>query len=234
MDEEGFGEFLRKGGRSQSAVKRCILYVREFETYIRNHKGSKKLGEASPENLEDFVEWIEKEPKTSAKTHLWALSYYYEYTSDEAMRKLANELRGQRIRKKPFDLKGFRGVNPKHVDKLASTGIRNVKQMLKAGKTRAGRQNLSEKTGIPLEAILEFVKLSDLARIPGIKGIRARLYFDAGVDTIEKMAEWDPKELRETCIEFVERTGFDGIAPLPKEAEFSIKKAKRLPRIVEY
>ncbi|MDH5596160.1 MAG: DUF4332 domain-containing protein, partial [Candidatus Bathyarchaeota archaeon] len=81
---------------------------------------------------------------------------------------------------------------------------------------------------------LEFVKLSDLARILGIKGIRARLYFDAGVDTVEKMAEWNPKELRGMLIEFVERTGFDGIATLPKEAEFSVKKAKRLPRIVEY
>jgi len=234
MDEEGFRTFLRRGGRSQSAIKRCIAYVKEFETYIQNRKGSKKLDEASPENLEDFVEWIEREPKTSAKTHLWALSYYYEYTSDEAMRKLANELRGQRIKRKPFDLKKFRGVNSEHVDKLASIGIRNVKQMLEAGKTRANRQNLSEKTGIPLEPILEYVKLSDLARIPGIKGIRARLYFDAGVDTIEKMAEWNPRELREMLTEFVERTGFDGIAPLPKEAEFSVEKAKKLLKIVEY
>ena len=104
MNEEGFRAFLRRGGRSQSAIKRCIVYVRGFETYIQNRKGSKKLDEASPENLEDFVEWIEREPKTSAKTHLWALSYYYEYTSDEAMRKLANELRVQRIKRKPFDL----------------------------------------------------------------------------------------------------------------------------------
>lgn len=234
MNEEGFRGFLRKGGRSQSAIKRCIVYVKEFETYIQNQKGSKKLGEASPENLENFVEWIERDPKTSAKTHLWALSYYYEYTSDEAMRKLANELRGQRIKRKPFDLKKIRGVNPEHVTKLASIGIKNVKQMLETGKTRVSRQNLSEKTGIPLEAILEFVKLSDLARIPGIKGIRARLYFDAGVDTVEKMAEWNPKELRRMLIEFVERTGFDGIAPLPKEAEFSVKKAEKLPKIVEY
>ncbi|MCK5593499.1 hypothetical protein KAI31_05315, partial [Candidatus Bathyarchaeota archaeon] len=146
MNEEGFRAFLRRGGRSQSAIKRCIVYVRGFETYIQNRKGSKKLDEASPENLEDFVEWIEREPKTSAKTHLWALSYYYEYTSDEAMRKLANELRGQRIKRKPFDVKKFRGVNPEHVDKLASIGIRNVKQMLEAGKTRVSRQNLSEKT----------------------------------------------------------------------------------------
>lgn len=234
MDEEGFRIFLRRGRRSQSAIKRCRACVREFETYLQNRKDGKKLGEASPEDLKDFVGWVEKEPKTSAKTHLWALTYYYQYASDEAMRKSAKELREQRIKRKPFDLKKIRGVNPEHLDKLGSIGIRNVKQMLEAGKTRASRQNLSEKTGIPFEAILEYVKLSDLARIPGIKGIRARLYFDAGVNTIEKMAEWNPKELREMLIEFVERTGFDGIAPLPKEAEFSVKKAKKLPKIVEY
>lgn len=230
MDEEGFREFLRRGGRSQNAIKRCKTCVKEFERYL--HKGKKRLGEESPENLEDFAAWIEREPKISAKTHLWALRYYYEFTSDEVMRRLASELREQRIKRQPFELKKFRGANPKYIDKLASIGIRNVKQMLEAGKTRVGRQNLSEKTGIPLEAILEFVKLSDLARIPGIKGIRARLYFDAGVDTVEKMAEWNPKQLREMLIEFVERTGFDGIAPLPKEAEFSVKKAKKLPKIV--
>jgi len=35
-------------------------------------------------------------------------------------------------------------------------------------------------------------------------------------------------------IEFVERTGFDGIAPLPKEAEFTVEKAKKFPETVEY
>jgi hypothetical protein len=35
-------------------------------------------------------------------------------------------------------------------------------------------------------------------------------------------------------IDFVQRTGFNGIAPLPKEAEFTVKEAKRLPRIIEY
>lgn len=35
-------------------------------------------------------------------------------------------------------------------------------------------------------------------------------------------------------LEFVERTGFDGIASLPKKAESDVVKAKTLPRIVEF
>ncbi len=189
---------------------------------------------ASAEDLEGFVEWIEKKPKTSAKTYLWALRYYYEYASNELMCNVASELRQRRIKRVPFALKRFRGVDPEYLKKLATAGIRNVEQMLEAGRTRNGRQQLSAKTGVPLDSILELLKLSDLARIPGIKGIRARLYYDAGVDSIEKMAEWDPKALRAMLIEFVDTTGFDGMAPLPKEADFSVEKAKKLPKIVEY
>ncbi len=42
----------------------------------------------------------------------------------------------------------------------------------------------------------------------------------------------DPIRLRE--FQGVERTGFDGIAPLPKKVSSTIANAKRLPRIVEY
>jgi len=63
---------------------------------------------------------------------------------------------------------------------------------------------------------VEIVKLSDLARIPGVKGVRARLYHDAGLDTVEKIAETPPEKILEITQEFVKETEFDGIAPLPK------------------
>lgn len=81
---------------------------------------------------------------------------------------------------------------------------------------------------------MEFVKLSDRSRIPGIKTIRARLYLDTGVDTIEKMPGWNPEELRAMLVEFVERTGFNGRTPLQGEARFSVERARELPKIVEY
>jgi len=78
------------------------------------------------------------------------------------------------------------------------------------------------------------VKLADLSRIKGVKNVRARLYYDAGIDTVEKMARWNPEELRAHLIEFVKRTGFNGMAPLPKEARYTVETAKKLPRIIEY
>jgi hypothetical protein len=234
MDKEGLGSFLKRGGRSPSAIQRCLRMAGEFEAYLQQHRGGRRLDEAEAEDLEAFVAWIEREPKASAKTYLWALGYCFEFIENDDLRELAGLLRAQRITRTPFPLKDFRGVDPEHAAILARAGIGNVKQMLKAGRTPDARQKLADETGLPLDAILEFVQLSDLARIPGIKSIRARLYHDAGVDTLEKMAHWDPADLRAMLIEFVERTGFDGIAPLLGEATFSVARAKELPKLVEY
>jgi hypothetical protein len=225
---------LKKSGRSTNAIKNATTYVNEFELFLKKNQGVKGLDEANAQDLEDFVLWFEKNVKKSAKSYLWGIRYYYEFTSNEKMCNQASKLRELRIKRKSFLLRNFRYVNPNYVKKLASVGIKNVEQMLEEGYSKKGRQEISKKTDIPLDSILEFVKLSDLARIQGIKSIRARLYYDAGVDTIEKLAQWNPQELRTMLIEFVERSKFDGIAPLPKEIEFSIKKAKKLPNKVEY
>jgi hypothetical protein len=147
------------------------------------------------------------------------------------------EPRGARMAEKkrnPFKLKEFRGVNPEHIAKLFDLGIKNADQMLKAGQTRKQRAALAQETGISEKQILELVKLSDLARLPGVKGIRARLYYDAGVDCVEKMAGWEPESLRIMVTKYVERTGFDGIPPLPKEVSSTIANARKLPKVVEY
>jgi hypothetical protein len=67
-----------------------------------------------------------------------------------------------------------------------------------------------------------------------VKGVRARLYVDAGVDSVEKMATWEPEKLRAMVVEFVERTGFEGVPTLPAEARYTIDYARKLPVIVSY
>lgn len=134
----------------------------------------------------------------------------------------------------PFPLKDFRGVNPEYIARLESMGIKKAGQMLVAGQTAEKRKCLAKEAGIPEEAILELVKLSDLARLPGVKGIRARLYYDAGVNCVEKLAAWEPEALLAMTAEFVKRTGFEGIAPLPKEVSSTIANARNLPKIVAW
>lgn len=234
MWRDEFETYLRRSGRSDSAVGRVLARVDEFEAFLGQGASAKGLDNVAVEDLEDFVASIEAQPKASAKLHLWALIYYFDFDSNLALRDRARQMRSDRIKRKPFKLVDFRGVDQAYAALLAAAGIEDIEQMREAGRTAQDRLALSERTGVPAESILEFTKLSDLSRIGGVKSIRARLYFDAGVDSVEKLASWEPEELRSMLIEFVERTGFDGIAPTPKEARNAVNEARRFPITIEY
>jgi hypothetical protein len=137
-------------------------------------------------------------------------------------------------KRNPFKLRDFMGVNPDQIAKLAAVGVKTTGQMLSAGRTAENRADLARQAGIPLEVVLELGKLSDLARLPGVKGIRARLYYEIGVDTVEKLAAYEPEALMKLTTEFVKATAFPGIAPLPKEVSSTIATARKLPKLVEW
>jgi hypothetical protein len=233
VNEEAFRAFLRRGGRSESAAARCLRATQEFATYLQEQRGGRSLEDAEAEDLRAFVAWVEREPKSSAKGHLWALRYYFQFSGEIEMERLAGRLRGERITTKPAALKDFLGVDPADLAALAAEGIHHAGHMMAAGRTAADRETLSERTGVPLDRILELVKLSDLSRLRGVRGIRARLYVDAGIDTVAKMAEWEPEALRRKIVEFVERTGFEGVPTLPAEARATVAEARRLPQVIE-
>ncbi|MGD2027799.1 MAG: DUF4332 domain-containing protein [Anaerolineales bacterium] len=239
---ERFFKFLKRGGRTDEVAERVIRLVQVFvEFQLGRINGSPRR--AREEDLDAFIEFIDSEgdelPKhddiiPSANSYLWALRYYFRFLEIENLERYAGLLREARIKRKPFDLKDFRGVDPEYIARLKEAGICNINQMLKAGKTPELRQALSLETGILEEAVLEFVRLSDLARIPGIKGVRARLYHDAGIDSVEKMAGMAADEILEITAKFVADSGFEGIPPLPAEVRYSIAKAQSLPKVVDY
>ncbi len=235
MDEKGLAQFLKKDGRSESVQRRCVAYAKEFEAFLKKQRKIKSLDDAKPADLVAFTQWDGRPSKPPVKLYLWGIRFYYKFTGNKTMAKAAGEFREGKVKKtrKVFPLKDFRGISQKHAARLAEEGIRNVEDMLKAGAKKKDRKALAKKTGLPEKAILEFVKLSDLARIPGVKNIRARLYYDAGIDSIKKMARQDPHEMREMLVKWVAKTGFDGIAPLPKEAESTVETAKKLKVVVE-
>jgi predicted flap endonuclease-1-like 5' DNA nuclease len=234
QDVEGFRKYLRRKGKKDHVVDGLIERCTVFEEFLLK-KRKTSIVNADKEDILAFLELI-KDQKADVNNLLRAIGLYYRFASRSELSTFASNLRGHRISsvKKPFALKDFRGVSSKYVAVLANKGITNADQMLEIGKTPASRQELSDGTGVPIKAILELVKLSDLSRIEGVKSIRARLYYDAGVDTLEKMTKWKPEELRLHMIEFVQRTGFKGIPPLPKEVKFTIETAKKLPKLVEH
>jgi len=179
---------------------------------------------------------MEQRDSGSARKVVRGIALYYGMVGNRSLESaaLARREAGVAKRRAPLKLKAFRGVSQRHLRQLATAGITDVEQMLASGSTPAQRERLAGEHEVPLPAVLELVKLSDLARIPGIRGIRARLYHDAGADTAEKLATWDPEELRAMLAAYVQRTGFQGTAPLPKEVSNTVNKARSLPRCVEF
>lgn len=231
LDEEGFGRYLKEIGKSRARCESEVHRMRKFEEYLSKHK-DKKLGTEIPEDLRGFVEWA-KGKRENVNVFLWVLNRYYSFTSNDLMSCAVNESLGSNYVKE-YNLKEFLGVNHQYTQALRKEGVITSEHMLRAGRTKEGREKLAGKTGVPLSSILELVKLADLSRIVGLKRKRARLYYDAGLDTLDKIAKWDSEKMHQMFVEFVERTGFDGSPPPTPETAFSVKMARHLPRIVEY
>ncbi|MEW5868269.1 MAG: DUF4332 domain-containing protein [Chloroflexota bacterium] len=232
MDEKGFRQFLKKLGKKEHVVEGLIGQVQAFETYLAGERQI-EVEAAGERDVRDYVESL---APAQVKERLRALALYYRFIGSAPLAKLAGGIREQRIARtrQAFKLGEFRGVSLEAVAKLEAIGIVTVEHMLAAGPTPEARLQLAEQTGLSLETILELVKLSDLSRLGAVKSVRARLYYAAGLDTPAKFTQWEPEALRQMLVEFVERTGFDGIAPLPKELRNAITKARQLPQIIQY
>lgn len=233
MNETEFRAFLKRNRRKASAIEQIVSFIPAFEAFLAEHYPDKNIEQTTGESLESYVSWIESESDESASKPLWALRYYFDFIENQELSDLAGDLRSERVKRKSFYIRNFRGVNPEDIARLEAHYIENTDQMVDAGRTPLLRQALVEQTGLPLEVILEYVTLSDLARLRAVRSVRARLYFDAGL-TPEIIATWEANELHTMLTAFVHRTGFDGIAPLPKEVCNLVTEARSLPKIVQY
>lgn len=197
---------------------------------------TKVLNDATEKDLHNYAAACEAAKKGSSKIKFRGIALYFGFMNNKKMASLAAEIReaGTSKDRVAFKLKDFLWVNQTHVANLKSIGITNINQMIEIGRTPEARKKLSSKAGIAADDILELVKLSNLARLSAVKGVRARLYHDSGLDIWEKIALLDAEKLRDVCIRFIEKTGFPGIPPTLKEADYTVESAKTLPRVVEW
>jgi hypothetical protein len=234
MKEESFKSFLKGRGKKDHVAEKLIGQVRRFEDYLKK-EFNRGLHEATSRDLQAFIAFLESSGSEVPKSHCRGIGLYYRFIGNDTLASAASDIREKAIAgsRRALLLKDIKGVNLKYVELLREMSITNTQEMLKAGKTPKLRAALSRQTGIPNGAIMEFVKLSDLSRLKAVKSVRARLYHDAGIDTIQKLASWEPEKLRKFLIDYVRRSGFDGIAPLKKELENTVREARQLPIIMQ-
>jgi predicted flap endonuclease-1-like 5' DNA nuclease len=124
------------------------------------------------------------------------------------------------------------GIGP--VYRQASPGITTTDQLLRAGASRKGRQDLADSAGIPRDLILKWVNRADLMRVPGIGEEYSDLLEAAGVDTVKELRKRVPENLHLALAEANSRRKLVRRLPHFSEVQAWIEAAKGMEIVLTY
>lgn len=126
------------------------------------------------------------------------------------------------------------GIGDFYEEKLKAIGIKNTDQFLDACRTKKGRQDVAEKSGVSEKLILTWANHIDLFRIKGVREQFAELLEAAGVDTVMELAQRNPQNLHLKMKEVNAEKNL--VRRVPGEGQITdwINQAKELDRVLEY
>lgn len=113
--------------------------------------------------------------------------------SDEYLVILLRELKS--IQSKLMKLTEFNWIDKSTIDKVEKAGILNTKTLYEKLGKKSERKQFSKEHGISEKEIVELVKLSDLTRIQWVNSTFAHVLYEAGFDTVDKVAKADYQNL---------------------------------------
>ena len=126
------------------------------------------------------------------------------------------------------------GIGPVYAKKLGEAGVKTTDDLLKAGATAKGREELAKKAGVDVKHILEWVNRSDLYRIKGVGQEYSDLLENAGVDTVVELANRVPENLLAKMLEVNAAKKLVRRPPPISSVKNWVEQAKKLKRVVEY
>lgn len=231
LDEDGFLSYMKERKNPLDKITSYTNRIKRFEKYLTEHEYGKSLKDLTIDDLKKYVEWC-KTNNLNPYQEFFGIREYYSFLGIEVLSYSCNQVM-QMIQLEKFKLKDFMTANQEYAKKLAKIGMKTASQILEAGKTSNEREVIARKSGVPVNEVLKFVKLANLARCPGHMKKRACLYYESGLDTFDKIAEQEPELMINFLNDFIKRTGFDGSAPTLADAKSSVENSKRIPRIIE-
>ena len=127
------------------------------------------------------------------------------------------------------------GIGEAYSTKLHVAGLKSQEDLLAAGATPKGREELAQKTGIAGKLILKWVNRADLGRVKGIGEEFSDLLELAGVDSVPELAQRNPANLHEQLKKAAAESN-NAVRRLPSggEVEKWVAEAKAMPRVVQY
>src|SRR3954469_17546782 len=133
-----------------------------------------------------------------------------------------------------YPLSEIEGLTAYSASKLKKLGIRTTDALLEAARTVKGRKDLSAKTGISEQQLLEWANVSDYMRIPGMGKAKVGLMRAAGVTTVRELALRNPARLSQNMKEVNTRRKLVRILPSEKSVEQLIAQARKLQPKITY
>ncbi|MFH1589895.1 MAG: DUF4332 domain-containing protein [archaeon] len=133
-----------------------------------------------------------------------------------------------------YELASVKGIGKRNAAKLQKIEIKNLKQLLNAGKTVNGRVNIAKDLKLKSSTILQWINRVDLMRISGIGIEYSDLLEDCGVDTVMELQNRNPENLNQTLVEVNKKRKLVKLVPGVVDIKKWIAHAKRLARAVEY
>ena len=126
------------------------------------------------------------------------------------------------------------GIGPAFEEKLKGAGIDSCEELLEKGATKAGRNEIIEKSGIDASRVLRFVNHADLCRVKGVGGEYAEILEAAGVDSVPELAQRNAANLAAKMEEVNAEKKLVRSVPSEKMVEGWVEQAKSLPRVVTH
>ncbi|MEJ2600150.1 MAG: DUF4332 domain-containing protein [Anaerolineales bacterium] len=150
---------------------------------------------------------------------------------------LGNEDEGElqkTFEQRAIPIQKIEGIGPVYAQKFSEAGIKTTDELLDFGKTRKGREELSEKLGISSKLVLKWVNIADLMRVRGIGEEYSELLEKAGVDTIRELRNRRPDHLHATLVAANEEHKLVRRPPHLSEVESWVQLANELEPLVTY
>lgn len=227
MDEMQFRTFMQEAKKPAKTIESYINSVKFYASFLQSRQPIKTFDQAQPSDIKEFVSWAAEQGENTYR-HLWGIRMYYQFTQSVSMENTTSECM-EYIQNETRKLGEFPQVDRESVQKLSKLGIKTVNQLLRAANSEEKLAIIANEAGISQAAVLDLFKLSNLSRLPGLKKVRCRLFYEAGLDTLASIAALEPAEVNQILQDYIDRTGFKGIAPTIGEARVTVSMARFLP-----
>ena len=235
-DAHGMTETVRKGGKFQTITqrKRKDGSLLDVEVYgIPVILGGKQVGSLGLyHDVSDLVRYknialanVAQPPEETTEPLVSAIEPEEEPEATSPV---------IQIRKRLIQIEKIEGIGPVYAQKLLQVGIKTTEELLEQGKSRKGREELVEKTGISSLLVLEWVNMADLMRIRGVGEEYSELLEKAGVDTVKELRTRNPKNLLAAMVQANETHKLVRRLPNLSEVESWVGEAKESEPIMTY